>query len=160
MSLSAVVLVFCGFWVVVLGGFWFGLFVHLFFWGVLFWFFLFPNTFFFLFTRDICSLAFGITMVIWQDVISSFTLLFHSIVADIFYCKNYTLESWKIDWCSSCVQLCFSHSRRLVSFHLLNFRTVKLVLNCFWRCPEFWDQKNVLIPEFADKRFIGNLNSC
>lgn len=86
---------------------------------------------------------------------ASFILFFHSIVVEIFHFKKYALQFWKSGWCSSCVQLCFSHLRRLVSFHLLNLRAVKLVLNWFWRYPQFWDQKNVLIPEFADKTHIS-----
>jgi len=68
--------------------------------------------------------------------------------------KRRKSQSWKSGWCGSYVQLCFGHLRRLVSFHLLSLRAVKLVLNWFWRYPQFWDQKNVLIPEFADKTSI------
>lgn len=95
-------------------------------------------------------------MVIWQGGYLQFYIIFFcKIVVEIFYLKkNYTLQSWKSGGCSSGVQLCLSHLRRLVCLHLLNLSTVKLLLNWFWSYPQFWDKKNVLIPEFADKTHI------
>lgn len=120
-----------------------------------FFFFCFYHLRFFYFSFDIRYLKFDIWNYNGDLTMRLYTVLYFSIaLLQIFFTLRSMLCNLERVVGAAVVCSCSSHLRRLVSFHVLNQRVVKLVLNWFWRYPQFWDQKNVLIPEFADKTCI------